>query len=381
VLDRVRQVRQQISTMIHEFMVRRRALWILHDINEQIGAGPLDDQDVARLTAQLDDLAKWCDAAERDKRRWLALLVTLNALCAEARAEEIPEAGRPSAEQLLAGLRAAILAAPAKPEDKDAVEANYGRLSILWELRGHGDLVQRLIGLPDWPATQVERVYEIIDDFSWSRLKHLGAQLEIQGPPADFDLPETYAAIVLRVETADLGLRRSYLMHKKLTWHWTIEIRTTRPWWAAWRPRESTRTLMVDSSEPQIAQFSPRLGALHASVRIAYEGRDGPTAELKLPLVVAKSGDFRILGSFEAADLIAVATVLIASIVSGVALYALAPSFGSAKDYLALFTWGASLDQGKNFLQSLAAYSSSASKPASAPAPQFGQPATTAAPK
>ena len=43
------------------------------------------------------------------------------------------------------------------------------------------------------------------------------------------------------------------------------------------------------------------------------------------------------------------------SVASGVALYAIKPHFGSYADYLALFTWGAGLDQGKNFIQSLAA--------------------------
>jgi hypothetical protein len=72
---------------------------------------------------------------------------------------------------------------------------------------------------------------------------------------------------------------------------------------------------------------------------------------------IKKSHDFGILGIFEKADLIAFFAALVASIISGVAIYALTPTFGSLKDYIALFTWGAGIDQGKNFIQSLAAYS------------------------
>ena len=95
-----------------------------------------------------------------------------------------------------------------------------------------------------------------------------------------------------------------------------------------------------------------------AEARVAYERHQGPTVTQAKPISIGQSGDFRVWRFFEAADMMSTGLALIVSIVSGVALYALAPTFGSAKDYLALFTWGAGLDQGKNFIQSLAIYSS-----------------------
>jgi len=62
-----------------------------------------------------------------------------------------------------------------------------------------------------------------------------------------------------------------------------------------------------------------------------------------------------------------------------VAIYALTPTFGSLKDYIALFTWGAGIDQGKNFIQSLAAYS--ANTAARGPAAAAPAPAPAAAAK
>ena len=77
---------------------------------------------------------------------------------------------------------------------------------------------------------------------------------------------------------------------------------------------------------------------------------------LKAPIPIVKSDDFRIWQIFETADVLSFMLVMITSVVSGVGLYALAPTFGTFKDYLTLFTWGAGLDQGKNFVQALAAY-------------------------
>ena len=72
------------------------------------------------------------------------------------------------------------------------------------------------------------------------------------------------------------------------------------------------------------------------------------------PIVIAKSSEFRAWKITGSADLLAFALAGIAAIVSGLAIYGKAPTFGSSmQDYIALFTWGAGIDQGKNFIQAL----------------------------
>src|SRR5260370_27479200 len=90
--------------------------------------------------------------------------------------------------------------------------------------------------------------------------------------------------------------------------------------------------------------------------KISYKGEDGTEVSAN-PIPVAKSNVFGIFTKYEAADLIGFALATAASVASGLTLYALKPVFvGSMQDYLTLFVWGASIDQGKNFLQSLGAY-------------------------
>jgi hypothetical protein len=151
-------------------------------------------------------------------------------------------------------------------------------------------------------------------------------------------------------------------MQKKLRYDWTITL-FHRPWWWLWFERES-RKLEVRSSQPQVAQYAASAGRMKAHVEISYKEEtlnNIPAASVK----ITQSSDFGIFAKYERADLIGFALATAASLASGIMLYALKPTFvGSLQDYLTLFTWGASLDQGKNFLQSLGTYAVTAGKPA-----------------
>lgn len=360
VLDRMRQVRDQIRTSIHDGPVKRRASAKLDRIVQQIGAGPLADPDVARLKAQLDELATWCDPAHIEQSYWADLQPSITEFCAQLQVADIPNPGQASAQTLLGRIHQAIQQ-PGDLHAKCAAEEDYHRLRTLWELRGQQPAVlQQLIQLPQWPDTQIQQVYAFIDDFWWEQLVALPAnEVTILPPQADFSQRETYSALTFGVWIAQPGLRDSYLVNKKLTWRWTVSVQTKPPWWTFWR-QSQTVTLDPESKEPQVAQYSPRPGTINSSVRVSYDGRhrNNPINQ-QGELAIRKSNDFKIRSLFAYSDLLAFGVALIASVLSGIALYALTPSFGSVKDYLTLFTWGAALDQGKNFVQSLAVYSSS----------------------
>ncbi len=372
VLDQLRQVRNRIRTTIPEIAVQRRALWnldkIMQQIGQQIGPGPLSEQDVTRVKAQLDELAKWCNPDQKQKYYWADVLPYIRALCTEVK-------GIPGADKLHTDLKSAISTEPTNLENMTTAEENYARLKILWELHDVPE-APKLTNKSGWPAVPIEQVYKDVDEFWWSRLKKPEAQLKVEGPSPDFSPLETYAPLTFRVSARDPRLRDSFLMRKKLIWQWTIEIDRTRRWAKKSQlgAQQKGQTigkgsgtesvddrenrLEVNSTEPQIAQYSPRSGHITAAVKITYDGcTRSASVPLEKPLIIRKSGDFRVWRIFETADIFAFVLALIVSVISGVATYALDPTYGSFTQYLALFIWGAGVDQGKNFLQSLAVYS------------------------
>ena len=72
------------------------------------------------------------------------------------------------------------------------------------------------------------------------------------------------------------------------------------------------------------------------------------------PLAIAKSIDFGVTSAFRVAEVMALSIATLFALVSGLGtFYFNAPVFGSVQDYIALFIWGAGVDQTKNFIQNL----------------------------
>jgi hypothetical protein len=367
ILDRVRQVRIQINTTIREPMVRQRAIWKLDAVVKKLGAAPLSDQDVASFKAQLGKFDQWCDPdpAKRESAYWEDLLPSIQSRCAEVSGAPIPAEYRELAKKLKDALEKAM--APDKPlqlNEKMKAEEDYQRLSILLELcrNERAPLVADLGSASG--EVPIETVRAVVDDAWWKLLNESASTPTVEGPSATLDPPEAYETATFRVETPSKPfLQDTYLMQKKLIYDWTITIYRSRRFW---RKDKEDGHLRVTSAQPQVAQYSPKAGRMEASVKISYQGLPGPEVSGKEPVRVASSSDFSIFAKYEIADLIGFGLAAAASIASGLTLYVLKPTFvGSLQDYLTLFTWGASVDQGKNFLQSLGAYAPTTSRPAS----------------
>jgi hypothetical protein len=361
-LDRVRQVRGRIQT-IPEPMVRQRAIWKLDEVVNKLGAAPLSEQDVASFKAQLDKFDQWFDPhpIKMEAAYWEDLLPSIQSICAEVDGVPIPADRQNLAKQLKQALENAKTQATSLDlNQKTKAEENYQRLSILLELCRH-DQAALTGGLGD--DAPIEAVRAVVDDAWWALLKDPSTKLTVEGPSATLDPPEAYESVTFRVDTPTKPfLSSTYLMRKKLTYDWTINILNSG---RRWRKAEEIGCLRVTSSQPQVAQYSPRAGSVKASVKISYQGDPGPEVSA-VPVPVTHSSDFSIFAKYEWADLIGFALATAASIASGMTLYALKPTFvGSLQDYLTLFTWGASIDQGKNFLQSLGAYAATTSRPTS----------------
>ena len=379
ILDRVRHVRARIDAISVQ-MVKERASWKLDEFADQLDATPLREQDVAPLNTQLDKFDDWC-ASGSDKQMtayWEDVSAHINACLSQSKLVSTAAARR-----LEDSLRDKLEAIKAKPDTLSKMTEDdiiSRRLGLLWEARGHPGWITSIVELhPDPPKewSPIDDVYRVIDDGRWKILKDRQKVLcKVEGPSTStLDPPAAYETVVFRLDVvatdeADKDLLTTYLMQKKLTYLWTITISADRPGSRRGKAGKPDK-LMVRSTQPQVAQYSPAKGQLSASVKIDYRsdhGRDADSAAVD----IGASDDFRAWRITQRADAIGSLVALLVSVVSGIKLYALGATFGSLTDYLALFTWGASLDQGKNFVQSLAVYSADASTTPAAVTPAAG---------
>ncbi|MHB8268497.1 hypothetical protein [Bradyrhizobium sp.] len=348
VLDRVRQLRRRIQS-IPEEMVRQRAIWKLDAVVDTLGASPLSDQDLAYLKTQLDKLDPWCDPDQqkREAAYWEDLLPEINAISAQVDGVTIPAELQGYVQQYRPALENAKTQATSLGLKMKA-EETYQRLAILLEMSRRG---QAALAAGFGNDASIDKVRATVDDAWWELLKKPDKKLVVTGPPAKPDPPQAYQSATFEVQTPNDFLSNTYLMRKKLTYDWTISILSGSGM--------EVGPLRVTTHQPRVAQYSPRAGTMTASVKISYQGDAGPEVSGD-PVPVVKSNVFRVFTKYEAADLIGFALAAAASVASGLTLYALKPVFvGSLQDYLTLFVWGASIDQGKNFLQSLGAYAAS----------------------
>jgi hypothetical protein len=349
VLTRVRDVRNRIGAITTP-EIRRRALWVLGNIISRIPATSLSEQGVTQFKAELDKLDGWCDPNKMEAEYWANLLSPIRSRVLEVKPDTLTGSAQGVATELHAKLDAAANAAsaPSKLSDKIALEEAYQRLTVLWQVRDDTALVNDKLCV--LKKESVDKVFAVIDDANWEALTKLsdGKELALEGPAGD--VIEAYEPVTFKIRLSGRpALQDSYLVQKKLSYHWTITICDSKS-------KTKTQTLHVESSQPEVAQFSPAAGRMKATVRIKYNSLDGPQLTQQTPTSVRKSTTFRAWRIVETADYCAFLIALLISVVSGLALYGLGATFGSFKDYLALFTWGASIDQGKNFIQTLAAY-------------------------
>jgi hypothetical protein len=278
----------------------------------------------------------------------------------------LPE-GRVELAQLLADLdNGKLTSSPPDHNNMITIERKYQRLRILWDRRKDNELLPQLVKLHQ---ESIETIFSIVDGADWLRLKKAAEEGKFiaKGPSANsLDPVEAYMPVTFRLETEkDNELLRSYLIQKKLNYTWRFDI-YVRNWYCKLVKKGE---LEVISAEPKVTQYAPEAGQIILEeVTIRYASDPNPIL-LKRPdeeppkgpgalwnVNVVKSGDFRIWRIAESADYVALFVAVIAGMASGLLLYMQNPTFGSLKDYLQLFMWGAGIDQGKNFIQALASW-------------------------
>lgn len=367
-LDLMRQVRIRLNSIANSF-VRDRAIWKFDKVVGKLGAASISDDDVLDFKKQLAQFDNWNLPADPWKTDvyWQDLQSSIEEVCTDV---NIVETGRlkAKADSLADELAKFDKKVPTKKNPiristRNKAENLYQRLAILLELcrRGRSDVLESR----PVETMKLDEVRSAIDNAWWATLKTADTGLIIEGPSATLDQPEAYETVTFRVRTPNMPfLVDTYLMKNKLTYDWTIEIHSKERSIRHWTKKAVVRELRVTSSQPQIVQYAPREGVMKPSLKLSYKG-DFRTEMITGPDVsVGKSSDFSTFAKYKRADMIGFLLAALVSIVSGISLYALKPTFfGSLQDYLTLFTWGAGIDQTKNFLQALGTYGTTSSKP------------------
>jgi hypothetical protein len=353
VLDQIRLLRRDLAQDPPSDLLAVRAQAALTRITGRL-EGPLPPATATAIKKDLDALAVWIDPAQKQACYWADLSAAVTALLGRVRSSEIADpAGKRQVELLVEKL--SNLPPPTTFLEIHAIEERHARLKILWERHDAPEfstLVQ--IQAANGPLRDLFRA---ADEAAWTRLSAAHAGLRVVAPEAArTGTLEAYAPLTFRVETpGDPRLMRTFLFSRGLTYEW--EIILTEPAPEAGGSEFRRMTLRPVSAEPQVTQYAPQSGKMTARVRLVDEGR---SLDVTPPsqATIGKSSEFRAWQFSEAAELVALAAALVAALVSGLLLYAKSPTFGSFQDYITLFIWGAGVDQGKNFLQALGAYSS-----------------------
>jgi hypothetical protein len=259
-----------------------------------------------------------------------------------------------------------------------------------------------------------EKAFMKADVETWKRLKKENA-LTIKMPDVDDINPLTaYTAIEFSVEPKeDESLADTYLFRHGLKFEWTFTFTTGDPQSehseseelpigplgankteTAQKPesqkqenakqenkKQKKMILKPVTEEPQVAQYFPQKGSVTVSVKIScqevliesadseQQSKDGEQEPNKLdkspinltdpaPLTIADCKDFDRLRGLAFVEVASFFIAALAAVVSGMATYYSKNSgWGSTADYLTLFIWGFGVDQTKNFIQNLQAYS------------------------
>jgi len=345
ILERAELLRLRIeSAPWTTMMMRHRARKRLSRTTGSINPERMDEKEATRLEAELAELEKWLDPKSSTALYLADFRGDIESLLAQA----IPEA-LPVPKDLVLGLRSKIATRigsnSPSTEDLEDMERAYVNLKILWERRGDREASQQLSDLlQQHPETTAEEFFKQADDVVWRKLET--ATFEFTLPRVNEVEPQ-HAHELIRFEVApgDRSLGNNFLFKHGITYRWALYL----------QDRHGRRQFADETTtEPCIVQYAPRRGKLTGKVELTHEGKPASKHATLAPMTIVKSSDYSALSILRSADLAALLIAVLFATVTGLATYYFGDhDFGGISDYIALFVWGAGVDQTKNFIQQL----------------------------
>jgi hypothetical protein len=239
-------------------------------------------------------------------------------------------------------------AAPNVPDDVFGLYAQYAALELLWERRNAPELSDLVASYE--AHRSVQELFKIADDASWRRLMAAKEkkQIRLLAPTVP---QQAFDPFALRVTTGDADLDGSFFFKFRLRFEWRIELRA----WEWWKPRAGESqyaALTPETLEPTVVQYARRAGTGVATVRIWYGTSAFIDVDEPVTIKIERSDIKRIVNAQERAEFWPLVLAAGVAVITGfVTQYSGNNTFGSTKDYLALFLTGSAVDWLKNTVQ------------------------------
>jgi hypothetical protein len=354
ILGRVRRLRRAMAAAAWDPMIERRTNKRLDSLLDGLDADTIDEDRARQFEVELAALEQWLDPKQRDALYGASLKGDVDALMARATPDTFRQHGD-VVEQLRARITQALAQQPAGGA-LPKLEADYAKLKILWErcqdedqsvLVALGNLLKANLDQP------IDTFFAAADALAWEKLRV--SPLEFTSPDVNhIEPPEAYQLIRFEVAPLNRRLGNNYLFKHRLQCQWTLHLEPQRPWWRAHASVERQPLSQPVTREPRLIQYVPRRGKVTVNVSITYLGQPGEKIAVIGPLPIQRSSDYGVLSAFRFND---AAAVLLAGLFAGISgmatFYVSNAAFGTIGDYIALFIWGAGIDQTKNFIQNL----------------------------
>jgi hypothetical protein len=371
VLDKIYDLRQKLKNGFYDNhpLVFRRADRALDRMLLRVDRSELADPELQNINLELAAFNEWLVPDKFVNAFLEEFWPDLESLVSAVNPE-------PSTDQAIKDLKNQLETAlkATRPSNIAGVEDVYGkyaRLRILWQNRGKSYL-SKLIQA----QSQVIDLLELADNCLWDEIKEKNFRVTLP----DATEPEAYEVLTFTVKTDDPAINDSYLFCHKITYEWGFYLEPSR--WSiikvfclCLRLSLKNPPLTPRSLGPSVAQYFPRPGEVTVEAQPIYNLENAlkrahppdkvvnnkPTPK---KLSIRLSTDFQGLKIRAWAEIISWLIAAIIAIPSGLLLwYFKQSSWGTLQDYLVLFFWAIGVDQGKNFITYLQAYSVSAANP------------------
>ncbi len=359
VLRRISEIRASLDHIPND-MKRRRAHKVLRQIAGAQKTGALSPEAASALNARLDELAKWT-AADGDKLYRADLIPDIDGLTSKARPDAFPAGAMRNACN-------ALLAELAKPLPEDLTgasegEADYARLKLLWEWRD-SPKGPELAAKIDEP---ISNLFVWSDDRAWEQLKAADAGLYFSDPrQTSLEPLEPFRPLRFAIATHDPARSDNFLFKHGLKYHWTLKFEYSK---------SKSITLDMVTDEPRLYQYAPAKCTIKVSAKIRYPNDslavdviNGPDQRTAFEVTIGGSPFVNWLKAHTSAELSSIVIAVVVGTFSGLLLqYLNNETFGSARDCIALFLWGAGADQASKSFADVMGRFAPASKPKEVP--------------
>jgi len=366
-LRRYHDLRDQLAGRSFKYMMNWRMQRELDKIVRRIEPDLLDKANAILFKTEFDafeqsigDPVSLYQPLVMGARRRVRSLVSFDAISADA-------AVKPKLEKLFQDYIITDPPANLSEDNLVVIDRVCASFRVLWRHQvniNNADILAKLVALiaqDDATKIPIEAVFSLTNDAQGNRIaeeiKNGNAQIvpSKQRPKATPIRALQPTRFEIRLDNEELC--DSFMLKSKLKsdWHFELTPAAAPKKWLRWfqsvTPKETAPLpWTTETSGKTLVQFAPRAGTLRTTVQLRYENLNILPIEGETSIEPSDSSLTNRLFAIEEFVLI-IASFAIA-LASGLVLYYVPkPTFGSLQDYLALFTWGIGVDQGKNLVQ------------------------------